>query len=47
MVIKLDERKIFTGWTTPKPWPENVRQMLMHDLFAVDNLLVTISSHSS
>jgi len=42
MVVKLEDRKIFTGLTTPPALNKNfVTQMLARDLFAVANLLVS------
>jgi len=40
-VIKVDERKFFTGSTTPRSDPKSfVTRMLTRDLFAVANLVV-------
>jgi len=41
-VIKLDERKIFTGSTTSSAPANFFTRMLMRDLFDVANLLVYI-----
>ena len=43
IVIKLDNRKIFTGSTPPQPWPIFVTQMLTRVRLAVANLLVNLS----
>jgi len=40
-MIKLDERKMFTGSTTPWSWPKiSETQMMMCNLSVVANLLV-------